>query len=278
RAWGATAAWVLAAVAAVAAIGAVGGAALRAAPPTQVVHSDRYGLPARVDESWGFRLIAAWLLLSSLLAVALSAAGEPVELQRVVILVIPALALALAWTWTHPLLPTALGGAVLGGLVALALVQAGAAYGVSPENWQAAEAYVSGHTSRSRPACVVFYPQDGRESFDYYLLQSHPRSANPAPDLRPVLPSLPWVRVKPFVERYGTVDAGQRAGIARQCPRLWLLASHVGQRHGPAQSRANLARYVRLEALLAGAYRHVSQRVFGWSAPITVTRFWQRKS
>jgi hypothetical protein len=90
-----------------------------------------------------------------------------------------------------------------------------------------------------------------------------------------VLPSLPWRTIRPYVEDYGTLDAGQQARIARQCPRLWLLRSHEGQADGTRQSRLNLGRYRRLERDLAALYPHATQRTFGWASVIHVQFFYR---
>jgi hypothetical protein len=182
----------------------------------------------------------------------------------------PALAIVLAWTFSDPALGRLVGSFLIVVLVALRLAQVIPAYAVSPENWKAATAYVVAHTSPAQPACVVFYPQDGRESFDYYLLVKPSGGGDPAPDLRPVLPGTAWATVRPFVEDYASLDAGQRAGVEGACPRLWLIVSHEGQRNGTAESRANFARYERLRAALVSAYPDSRQAVFGWASPVRV--------
>jgi hypothetical protein len=127
-------------------------------------------------------------------------------------------------------------------------------------------------TPANQPACVVFYPQDGREPFDYYLKLGQPQG-NPAPSLQPILPRVAWTRVRPFIEVYGTLDAGQRARIASECPRLWLIGTHEGQAHGTAQSRTNLTRYRQLELGFARLYPNRTQRAFGWASPIHTTLY-----
>jgi hypothetical protein len=224
----------------------------------------------RPTHTWQLILILNWMLLTALVAVVLLAFGEPIELPRVTILAMPALALMLAWTLTHPALPPALGTFLIGLLIALRLAQVIPAYGTSPENWKAATAYVVSHTSASKPACVAFYAQDGRESFDYYLRVGHAGGGDPAPDLDPVFPSLGWATVKPFVEQYATLSSAEISTISSRCSRLWLLAGHEGQRDGTAESRANLARFGALKRTLGGTYPHVSQRVFGWASPVRV--------
>ena len=103
----------------------------------------------------------------------------------------PALALLIAWVLLRPTVTPALGVACVAVLLALRLAQVIPSYGVSPEPWKPATAYVLKSTPADRPACIAFYPQDGREVFDYYLLRTAGGAAgNPAPVLRPVLPTL----------------------------------------------------------------------------------------
>ncbi|WP_249018999.1 hypothetical protein [Conexibacter sp. S30A1] len=230
----------------------------------------------RDQHAWPVLFMLSWALVPTVLTVLFYAAGEPVELPRVTILVIPVVALLLAWLLLRPartLRLTAFGtlGVVL--LLGLRLTQVVPAYGVSPEPWNTVTAYVLAHTSRAQPACVIFYAQDGRESFDYYLLRDTGTPAgtrNPAPDLHPVLPSLGFATVRPFVEQYATLDAAKRARVASACPRLWIIASHNGDANGTPQSRANLRRYQRMEQRLRALYPYTTIRTFGWSAPINV--------
>lgn len=223
--------------------------------------------------------ILAWMLVPAAVTVIVYAAGEPIELTRVTILELPALALLVAWLLTRRPVRPALGVVGVAGvavLLALRLLQVVPAYGVSPEPWRAATAYVLRSTTAIHPACIAFYAQDGREVFDYYLSRAAGGRARGdlAPGLRPVLPSLPWGQVRPFVERYGTLDVSEQARIAGQCPRLWLVASHEGQRHSTSTSLANLRRYRRLERDLRLLYPHSSRRSFGWASRIHVRLFY----
>ncbi len=193
----------------------------------------RAALPAaRRLRSGPLLLVLSWAVVPSVVAVVLYAAGEPIELPRVTILVMPALALLLAWMLLQAGLAPSLGLFLCAVLLVLRLAQLLPSYGVSSEPWNTVTAYVTATTSANQPACVAFYPQDGREPFDYYLRELGHAQGNPAPSLRPILPSVAWTRVRPFVEVYGTLDAGQRARIAGECPRLWLIGSHEGQADG----------------------------------------------
>lgn len=224
----------------------------------------------RWSRQWQLLLVLAWVLIPTVLAVVLYAAGEPVELARITILMMPALALLLAWALFRPFVPPALAIFLCAALLVLRLAQVVPNYGVSPENWKAATTYVLANTPAGEPACIAFYPQDGREPFEYYLL----RSGSPrAPALTPVLPSVRWGVVRPFVEDYGTVDARQLTNISRRCARLWLLGSHEGLRSGTATSRANLARDQALQRSLTHLYPYSRARTFGWSSAVHVQLF-----
>lgn len=232
---------------------------------------------ARQAGSWPLVFMLSWALVPTVLTVLVYAIGEPIELPRVTILVLPVMALLLAWLLLRPARTArlaTLGAAGVALLLGVRLTQVVPAYGVSPEPWNQAAAYVMAHTSRAQPACVIFYAQDGRESFDYYLLRDSgttPGSGtNPAPGLRPILPSLPFGQVRPYVEDYAALDAGQRARVASSCPRLWIIASHEGDANGTPTSQANLIRYQRMENRLRALYPYTTIRVFGWSAPINV--------
>ena len=185
------------------------------------------GAPAAVRAAAAGPLLG---VVPTVVALVLYAAGEPIELPRVTILVMPALALLLAWMLLQAGLAPSLGLWLCAALLVLRLAQLLPSYGVSSEPWNAVTAYVAAATPANQPACIVFYPQDGREPFDYYLRELGQTRGNPAPNLRPILPSVAWTRVRPFVEVYGTLDAiGARPPrIASECPRLWLIASSRG--------------------------------------------------
>jgi hypothetical protein len=104
--------------------------------------------------------------------------------------------------------------------------------------------------------------------FDYYLRRG------PAADLIPVLPATPWSEVRPYVERYVSLaGTGAPGRVGARCPRLWLVASHQGQRRGPGTSRRDYARYQRLLAELRGLYGTPTLRHFGYAAQVRVYRF-----
>jgi hypothetical protein len=227
------------------------------------------------ERSGPLLFILAWALIPTVLTLVAYAGGEPIELSRVTILELPALALLVAWLLLRPQVMPVLGGAAVAVLLVLRLLQVIPAYGVSPEPWNAVTTYVLKATPSTRPACVAFYAQDGREAFDYYLKEWRPSQADPAPSLRPVLPSLPWHAIRSYVERYSTLDSAQQPRIAAQCPRLWLVSSHSGQANGTRQSLVNLQRYNTLVQTLTRRYPHTSLRTFGWASPINVRLYWR---
>ena len=213
---------------------------------------------------------SSWLVVPAVLALAAGLVGEPIELSRAAILLIPALALLLGWGLWHPSLPRGAGLATLGVLLALRVLQLAPSYGTSPENWRAASDYVLAAT-RADPACVAFYPEDGRTPFDYYL----GRSAEAA-DLTPVLPAAPWSQMRPYVEKYAPLRDPDR--LAARCPRLWLITSHEGRAYGPPTSQRHFLRYLGVLTELENAYGSPSLKPFGYSAPVHVYRFTRRRS
>ncbi len=228
----------------------------------------------RREHEWPLLFILSWTLVPALLTLVAYAGGEPIELPRVTILELPPLALLLAWLLLRPQVRTVLGILAVAVILVLRLLQVIPNYGVSPEPWNAATAYVLRSTPATQRACVVFYAQDGRESFDYYLKTLRPSHNDPAPNLRPILPSLPWRSIKPYVERYSTLDPAQEAAITSLCPQLWLIASHSGQANATRQSLLNLQRYEALERGFSRDYGHSRLRTFGWASPIHVYRYW----
>lgn len=219
-----------------------------------------------VGERTAELLIAAWFVVPVTLALIAALAGAQVELARDAILVVPAVALLLAWVLGHPRIAPELGWAALAALVVLRALQLGPSYGVSPEPWSRAVAYVSAYAGKGQ--CVAFYPQDTRMAFDYYI-----RDERAAGVLVPVLPARPWSSVSPYVERYAAPVASRLGAIAHDCPVLWLIASHEGRRDGPSASLANYRRYRTLMAELGRLYARRRERSFGWAAVIRVARF-----
>ncbi|HEY2202699.1 MAG TPA: hypothetical protein VGH56_12500, partial [Solirubrobacteraceae bacterium] len=162
-------------------------------------------------------------------------------------------------------LPRLAAVAALAGLVALRALQLAPSYGVSPEPWRQATAYVQ---ARAQPGdCIAFYPLDGRMAFQYYI-GTGVATDRSAP--RSILPILPWGAVKPDVERYATLSPAQIARRGAGCRRLWFVSSHEGQTDGPAQSLANRARFLALRARLERAFGRAPIVQLGYAAAIHI--------
>ncbi len=188
----------------------------------------------------------AWLLVPLGLALIESLVGQSIFVPRNLLVCLPAVALLLAVAVSNLRVPAPAALALVSALIALRAVPLVNGYGVSPENWRAATAYVVGH---ARPGdCVAFYPSDARMPFAYY---GHAG--------RPVLPADPWGPLRPYVEDYASAHI-------TGCPRLWLVSSHEGQPNGPPASRANYARFLALRR----GFRVEREVRFGYAAVIRV--------
>jgi hypothetical protein len=174
---------------------------------------------------------------------------------------VPAASLLLAVGIFDRRAPAALSWVALAVLLGLRALQLAPSYGVSPENWRAASAYV--HAQTQAADCIAFYPADGRMAFAYYLGTGATAPAS-------ILPAVPWSEVKPYVEDYATIPSSELSQLPARCPRLWLISSHEGQASGPASSRANLARFRALQAALHREYATVERASFGYASPVTV--------
>jgi hypothetical protein len=199
--------------------------------------------------------VFAWLAVPVAVAWLESIVGQPVFLPRNLLIAVPAVSLLVAVAVTDHWVPAPAASALTAVLIALRLLQVTAAYGVSPEDWKSATAYV---LARSAPGdCIAFYPSDAHMAFGYYVRTGVPRS---------VLPDVPWTNPpRPFVEDYASL-----ARVPPGCIRLWLVSSHHGQPDGPAGARANLARFKRLRTRLNAAYAQHHTTTFGYAATITV--------
>jgi len=188
---------------------------------------------------WGPVLALSWLVVPVVLMWLWSLIGQSLFTPRNALVSLPAAALLLGWLLGR----TRLGWAAVAVLVVLRVVVLVPSYGVSPEDWRAATAYVLGS---ARPGdCVAFYPLDGKMPFAYYAGQP----------------------VKPYVERYDTPRP------AAGCARVWLVASHQGQPTGPAASRAHYRSWVTLRSELARTYPRRTTTSFGYASRIWVELF-----
>jgi mannosyltransferase len=215
-------------------------------------------------ETWAGLLLLAWIIVPIALSIGESVSGQPILLYRNSVICLPAVALLLAWGLLRTGLPRWVpwGAAVV--LVGLRAAQLVPAYGVSPENWKAAERYVA---AAARPGdCAVFYPLDGRMPFDYYVRARVDAERPPVP----AIPVTPWSRVRPFVEDYAAPTPERLAAVTSRCSRVWFIASHQGQRTGPSGSRTNYRRYRALQAALRGSYAQHGMTIFGWASQVRV--------
>jgi len=214
------------------------------------------------ERAWPATLLLSWLVVPIAIAWIESLFAPPIFLPRNLLVSVPAVSLLLAWVVMHPRLPMLAGLVALAALLALRALQLAPSYGVSPEDWRGATAYVLAHAGRRD--CIAFYPSDGRMAFQYYL----GTRALAAP--RPVLPALRFGVVRPFVEEYASLSPAQLRGLAPRCPRMWFVSSHEGQRDGPAGSKANYARYLALRSDLHRVYARTRTNAFGYAAVIRV--------
>ncbi|MGI8430537.1 MAG: hypothetical protein ACR2OB_14825, partial [Solirubrobacteraceae bacterium] len=216
--------------------------------------------------AWGQTLVLSWLVVPVALAWLESLVGQPIFLPRNLLSTVPAVALALGWAVARRGVPAWTAWSLLAGLIALRTLQLVPSYGVSPENWRAASAHV---LARAQPRdCIAFYPADGRMAFQYYVGAGSSLRARRAP--RSVLPRATWGQVAPYVERYLTLPRSRLSRLPAECPRLWFVSSHQGQRDGPARSRANRAQYLMLLSELTGEYPDRRAVSFGYASPVRV--------
>ena len=221
--------------------------------------------PRRRGAAFGPVLALSWLALPFGLALLESTLGQSIFQARYLLVSLPAVALLLGWTLLARPAPMVIGFGALAVVIALRGAQLVPSYGVSPENWRAASAYV---LARSAPGdCVAFYPLDNRMPFEYYL-GSH--GATPP---RSILPAVPWSHVRSYVEDYASLPPAGLAGLRSRCSRVWLLTSHEGAVGGPPISRANYARLEKLTTALLSSYPLLNAWRFGTAKTITVTLF-----
>jgi mannosyltransferase len=219
---------------------------------------------------WRPALMLAWLLVPALVALLESAVGQSIFQARYLLVSLPAVSLLLAWTLADRRVRSAprptwlLATGILAALIALRALQLAPAYGVSPENWRGAAAYV---IADAQPRdCVAFYPLDNRQAFRYYL-----RDFVRAP--RPILPRLAWRQVRPFVEDYASLSSAELTALPHQCRRVWLVASHEGKVGGPPVSHENYVRFLQLTSGLKSHYSVVRTLQFGEAGVVTVTLY-----
>ena len=224
--------------------------------------------PSQRHGVFGPSLLLSWLVVPLFLAWVESRVAQPLFLPRNLIYGVPAAALLLAWGLTRRRVAPAIGLVCGVGLLALRALQVAPSYGVSPEDWRGATAFVLQH---ARPGdCVLFYPSDGRMAFQYYL-SSH-TSSRPLPVLapRPVLPAAPWSQIGIYIEDYAVPSPAMTARLASSCPRMWFISTHQGRRGGSPAARANYYRYIGLRTALRAGYLEHHVRLFGYASAVSV--------
>lgn len=221
-------------------------------------------LRVRAPDAWAAAVVAAWLVVPILAALAVSAAGHSIFQARYVLVSLPAMALLLAWTLRAAWIPRTAALALLAAIVVLRALALAPSYGVSTEQWRGATSYVVAHARGGD--CMAFYPLDARMPFEYYGGAGHrlPRS---------VLPAVPWGTVRSYVEEYESLSPSRLAALPTTCSRVWLVWSHEGNLGGPSISVANFTRLRELRGALAVRYPGSSMRKFGRASPITIQLF-----
>ncbi|MGB9112789.1 MAG: glycosyltransferase family 39 protein [Acidimicrobiales bacterium] len=213
-------------------------------------------------------LLASWIAVPVLLAFAESYAAQPVFLSRNLLMCVPPVGIVASLAVVEPRIPRGLGVGALAVVAGLRIAQVVPSYAESPENWRAATAYV---VARSSPLdCVAFYPSDGRQAFDYYVLHT---SGDLAIAPHPVLPPLSLRVIRPYVEVYTTVSSATIRALQISCARLWVVSSHTGSPEGTASSKTHYLRYEQLLTRLGRAFAPVRVANFGWAYPVRVELF-----
>jgi hypothetical protein len=229
---------------------------------------ERIGEPGRVAEplaGWGAVLVLCWAIVPPALVFAYSFVSQPLFQPRNLVTSVPAIAFVLALGICDRRLPRAVAGAALVLALGIRLVPLALSYGVSPEPWDAAtHAVLTG----ARPGdCVIFYPEDGHNPFQYYERTARPSGAVTP---RSVLPDTDWGEVRSYVERYETLSPAREAALAASCHRLWLVSSHEGQSTGPARSRHNLRTFNHFRTQLEQLFGKGQVRTYGYASAIHV--------
>jgi mannosyltransferase len=215
--------------------------------------------------AWGTVLVLAWAIVPPLLMFLYSFLSQPLFQPRNLVTSVPAVAFVVALAICDQRLPRPVAGLALVLALGIRLVPLALSYDVSPEPWDAATHAV---LTASRPGdCVIFYPEDGHNPFQYYE-----RTTKPAGVVTPrsVLPSTGWGEVRSYVERYETLSPAAEAGLASSCRRLWLVSSHEGQSTGPARSRRNLRTFNHFRTQLEHRFGRGRVRTYGYASAIHV--------
>ena len=225
----------------------------------------RVGDVAEPLAGWGAVLVLCWAIVPPALVFVYSFVSQPLFQPRNLVTSVPAIALVLALAICDRRLPRAVAG---GGAGVGARDPIGAA---GAQLRRLAGAVGRGHhavLTAARPGdCVVFYPEDGHNPFQYYERTAKPVGAV-AP--RSVLPITGWGEVRSYVERYETLSPARQAALASSCRRLWLVSSHEGQSTGPARSRHNLRVFDHFRTQLEQLFGKGQIRTYGYASAIHV--------
>jgi mannosyltransferase len=214
---------------------------------------------------WGAALVLSWALVPPALVFAYSFVSQPLFQPRNLVTSVPPIAIVVALAICDRRLPRVVAGAALVVALGIRLVPLALSYDVSPEPWDSATHAV---LTAARPGdCVVFYPEDAHNPFQYYE-----RTAKPDGALTPrsALPVTGWGDVRSYVERYETLSPAREAALASSCKRLWLVSSHEGQSTGPARSRRNLKTFDHFCTQLERLFGKGQIRTYGYASAIHV--------
>jgi Dolichyl-phosphate-mannose-protein mannosyltransferase len=214
---------------------------------------------------WGAVLVLSWAIVGPALVFVYSFVSQPLFQPRNLVTSVPAIAFVVALAIGDRRLPRAIAGAALVVALGIRLVPLALSYDVSPEPWDAATHAV---LTAARPGdCVIFYPEDGHNPFQYYE-----RTARPAGAVAPrsVLPGTGWGDVRSYVERYETLSPAEEGALTSSCRRLWLVSSHEGQSTGPPRSRHNLRVFNHFRTQLEHRFGKGQIRTYGYASAIHV--------
>ena len=214
---------------------------------------------------WGAVLALSWAIVPPALVFVYSFVSQPLFQPRNLLTSVPAIAIVLALGICDRRLPRAIAAAALVLALGIRLVPLALSYNVSPEPWDAATHAV---LSAAQPGdCIVFYPEDSHNPFQYYERTAEPAGVVPP---RSALPVTGWAEVRSYVERYETLSPARQSALATSCRRLWLVSSHEGQKTGPARSRHNLRTFNHFRTQLEQLFGKGQIRTYGYASAIHV--------
>jgi mannosyltransferase len=186
--------------------------------------------------TWGLLLVACWLLVPPIVALAASLV-TPTFYPRFLIVIVPAIALVAA-------LP--LGRLPSGRVFAAAMIGMNAlwttgialqAVELSKEDWRSAtRAVLSRATDRDG---IIFVSDSVATPFAYYAV----KDGGTRPGLTPIFPLLDWERPRPILRDQPRFEQAI-AAAGERFPRVWLIVSHDSARDTTAVTKLLDQRYV----------------------------------